>query len=356
MPQTINFGPAQKFLLEQLTRYGRILIPEPEISRWGYDGENQTTLADLPLGLQTVQSYRINYVGEGEDFNEDVTEVPLATYGISGTEIGSKFAILGAKWSYMELETARVAAASGMGPNVNIVGSKRYALRRGLQQWMHKRAVFGDWKTAFQGILNPQDPRIQIEYIAPTADDNPFRVDLDGISRAQAVYDFISLKASQMREETYLTVNGSMRAIGSESFNHLLNHRFTDGTVNGTAKQVLRGTDLGDAQIREFSIVNEASGKNYKKMAGALANRNTAGNVVIKRPPGVTDVVIDDQTQILLIFSGSANTMRRRYMPITMIPPERNLLTWTQIALCGTSEVEAPQPDYVRMYLIQKPS
>ncbi len=370
MPQTLNISANDRFLREQLTQYGKIIVPEPEVSLWGYDGLFQTTSADLPLGLQAVQSYRINYIGEATDFNEQVTEIPLATFGVSGTQIGAKFAILGSKWTFMELETARTAAASGMGPKINIVGSYRYALRRGLRSWMHKRVLFGDPGTNFQGILNPGDKRITVRVV--DKDDGPFAGydwndaktklildDNERIEAAQRIYDYFSGLASQIRDETYLTVGGSMDCITSEPVNFLLNTRFTDGSGQGTAKQVLMGTNLGNAQVRNFNIVNEAKGKNFIKLSGfPQVSMDDPGTDSTSRVEGVKVAghIVRDTDQLMLIYSGAANTMRRRYFPITMMPPERIQLEWTQIGLCGTSEVEFPQPDYVQLIIFRTES
>lgn len=326
---------AGKFLTESLTRYETKLTETVYPELWGYEGMYHSAIADLPLGTLKFSTARIDYTGRAANYGGKATTLPLANFGVNMDEYKCQVGVLAADWAWQELRTEEAAAKNPYLPRTNVVESYRKALERGLREWMHIKAVYGDPSIGFTGMLN--NPYVEVVEVAAGSNG----VTASGATAATA-YEWFRSQLSAFRKSTKLTASITV-AMCSEDVRAALQRRFADNSNDGTPYQMLTSrTD--DPQVRSLITLNELSGDVVRDPD--MGNMTSIG--------GVSLAPTDD-----LILFGSAdleNNMKRHYADIDTMAPFTldDGLTYRQIGLCATSEMIIENPFRVRLYVLKK--
>lgn len=332
MPVSREIVQAGRFLREALTKH-ETTVDEPIYPElWGYEGQYHSAVADLPFGCRGMTNTRVDYVGRAVNYGGKATAIPLANFGIEMDEYKCVVGALAADWTWDELRAEEMARLNPYLPRVDVVSAYRTAMERGLREWMHLKAVFGDPTIGFNGLLT-----------------NPF-VDVISVSNANngvtgtlatpaTAYDWFITEASNFRKTSKLTSQATA-ILTSEDVNLRLNKRFTDGSNDGNPRQLLLGGSA--SQFSSIQVVNEMAGESVI---------NDGGRTTIN---GVTITSTDD---LVLMFDAnvSVNMVRHfadiDYLPVGLLDDQ---MSYRQIGLCATSEVIFRQPFKARLYVLKK--
>lgn len=332
MPVAREVTLAGKFLKESLVKY-ETTVDEPVYPElWGYEGQYHSAIADLPYGSRGMMNARVDYTGTAVNYGGKATSIPLANYGIEMDEYKTLIGVLAADWTWQELRSEEMSRQNPYLPRVDVISAYRRALDRGLQEWMHQRAVFGDVTAGFNGLIT-----------------NPF-VDVISVSAAQngvtsptatsaSTYDWFIREASDFRKTSKLT-SSATAILTSEDVNLAVSKRFTDGSSDGSPRRALTSGEA--AQFTTIAAVNEMTG-------ASVINEGKRTSI-----NGVTIAATDD---LLLMFDANVQVnMVRHFADIDYLPPGvlDDQLTFRQIGMCATSEVIFKQPFKARLYVLKK--
>ena len=313
MPETIVL---QKWLQNQLTTYEPKMIETVYPQYWGYEGKYHSAVGDLPLGVDQIVTSRLDYVGSAVNYGGKATTIPLANYGIGSSSIKTAIGILAADWSMFELEKEKVATEnSGLLQLKGIVKNYRAAIERGLREWMHLKAVFGDVELAMSGLLNNRDVPIISEAAA-----------LNSLS-ASILYDWCLTRLNAFKEQNMLTTNDQVSVLCSSRLSLAISRRFTD-TGDGSPINLIR------------------------TLIGSLTELNELSAPLLERF-GITTV--GTNLDMVVFYNNDPDVLDRRFSPIVVTAP--NLLddqvSFRCVGYCATSEVRVKQP--LRMQYITYP-
>lgn len=306
----------QKWLQAQLTQYEPKLIETVYPEYWGFEGKHHNAVGDLPLGIDQIVSSRMDFVGTAVNYGGKATTIPLANYGIEASSIKTAVGILAADWSIFELAKEKVASEnSGLLQTKGIVSTYRTAVERGLREWMHLKAVFGDPSLLMSGLLSNKSVPIISEAVALNA------------LTASALYDWFLTRLNAFKEQNMLTTNDQVSVLCSSRLSLALSRRFTD-TGDGSPMSLLRG------------------------LIGSLIELNELSAPLLERF-GVTTLA--SNLDMVVFYNNQPDVLDRRFYPIEITKP--NLLddqvSFRCVGYCATSEVRVKQP--LRMQYITYP-
>lgn len=334
MPVAQEVVLAGKFLRESLIQY-EATVDEPIYPElWAYEGQYHNAVADLRLGAQGFNSARMDYTGRAVNYGGKATTIPLANYGIEMDSYKTIKGILAADWTWEELRAQEMAQTNPYLPVSNVVQNYRNAVDRGLREWMHIRAIFGDPAASFNGLLtNPF-----VEVIAVSAGANG--ITGTGATAATA-YDWLLQEASNFRKDSRLT-SSATAVLTSEDVALRLSRRFVDVASAGTPMDML--TAGASAQFAGIFRVNE--------MSGAIVRDPQMGNRT-----SINGVTINATDDLLLMFDANVavNMVRHfadiEYLPVGLLDSQ---MEYRLIGVCATSEVIYKQPFKCRLYVLRK--
>jgi len=331
MPVSEEVILAGKFLNEALTRYETEITEPVYPEYWAYEGKYHYATADLPFGARKIANARVDYTGKAVNYGGKAKDLPLANFGMNMDEYGTVVGILAAEWDWQELRAEEMGRSNQYLPQKRTVQSYRMALEKGLREWMHKKAVFGDESIGFNGLLtNPYVETVEVVAGAngltgPGAD-------------ADSAYDFMLTETSDFRKDSKLTTQATA-VLTSEDVNLSLCRRFTDNN-DGNPKRLLTSGDA--TQVRTINAVNEMDGS----IVNDEGDRTT-----------INGVAVAPDADLLLMFDAAVrNNMIRHYADIETLPPGLldDQMTYRQVGLCATSEAIFKQPFRARLYVLNK--
>lgn len=313
MPETIVL---QKWLGAQLIEHEPKVIETVYPEYWGFEGKHHKAIGNLPLGLQEIVTTRQNFVGTAVNYGGKATTIPLANFGIGSQKNKTAVGILAADWSIFELEQEKIAKQHpGLLQTTDLVQNYRKAIEKGLREWMHLKAVFGDTALQMSGLLTGREVPIIAE-----------AQNLNNLSAA-ALYDWFLTRLAIFKEQNMLTTNEQVSVLMNTRLNLALSRRFTD-TGDGSPMQLLR--DL----VANMTEINELSAPLLERF-------------------GVTSP--GSNLDMLVLYDNQEDVLDRRYFPIEVSKP--NLLddqvSFRCVGYCATSEVRIKQP--MRMQYITYP-
>jgi hypothetical protein len=326
---------AGKFLTESLAEYETQITETVYPEYWAEEGQYHSARADLPFGALKYTTARMDYTGRAANFGGKATTIPLANFGINMDEYKCLVGVLAAEWDWQQLRAEEQAQRNQFLPQTNIVESYRKALEKGLREWMHIRAVYGDPTIGFTGLLN--NPFVEVISIAAGA---------NGVTgpaaTAATAYEFFRSQLSAFRKDSRLTAEATI-ALVDEDIRSALQRRFADNSNDGTPEQILAGR-TSSPMLQAIRTVNE--------LAGDVVNAADMGNLTTIG--GVTIAATDDL--MLLTENSGEDAIIRHYAPIETLPPGLldDQLTFRQVGMCATSEVIYTQPFRARLLVLKK--
>jgi hypothetical protein len=191
-----------------------------------------------------------------------------------------------------------------------LIKEYRAAIERGLREWMHLKAVFGDVSLDMSGLLSSKEVPIIAEAQALNA------------LPAAALYDWFLTRLATFKEQNMLTTNGQISVLLNTRLALALSRRFTD-TGDGSPMRLLSGL------IANMTEVNELSGPLLERFG-------------VTAPAANLDMIV--------FYNNQSNVLDRRFFPIEITPP--NLLddqvSFRCVGYCATSEVRFKQPMQVQ--------
>lgn len=316
---------AGKFLEQSLVKYETTLLETEYPEYWGYEGRYHNAIGDLPFGAKKIVSGRIDHTGKAVNYGGKATTIPLANFGINLDEYKTCIGILGAEWTWTELEEQRMAEQNSYLPRVSVIQEYTRALDKGLREWMHYKTVFGDADLGITGLIN--NPFVEVV-------DVNFASFL-GLTDPNAIYDFFRNQASSFRQDSKLTVDAT-RVITSEQVRLQLTRRFTDGSADGTPMQMLLRNNEAPS-LSAFDVVNEMSSAGLRE--GGLIT-GASGN----------------DREWMMFYEASPDNMIRHFADIEYLPVYTNNggLTYNLVGVCATSDVIFNRPYRARVYRFAK--
>jgi hypothetical protein len=325
MPVSQEVVLAGKFLEQSLVKYETQLIDTQYPEYWGYDGRYHNAIGDLPFGAKKIAMGRIDHTGQAVNYGGKATTIPLANFGINMDEYKTVTGVLAAEWDWTQLRAQEMAQTNTYLPYTNVVAEYTAALEKGLREWMHYKAVFGDSSLGMSGLINNAFVEvIDVNYAT-----------FLGLTDPNAIYDFFRVQASDFRKSSKLTVEAT-RVLSSEDVRVHMTRRFTDGSADGTPMQMLlRNNEM--PSISAFDVVNEMSSDGLRE--GGL----------------ITGASSNDREWMLFYEASEDNMIRHfaniEYLPVRLLDDN---MTYRLTGLCATSEVIYKRPYRARLYRFAK--
>lgn len=317
---------AGKFLTESLTKYDLKLIDTEYPEYWAADGRYHNAIADLPFGVKQYTQGRVDYTGRAVNYGGKATTMPLANFGIQMDGYKCMTGVLAADWTWEELRAEEASQGNAFMPTVNVIQSYNEALTRGLREWMHIRAVFGDPSQGFAGLLT--NPYVDVEDV----DAATF---LGAAVTAAGAYDFFRTELSEFRQTSRLTsqITG---VLTSEAVQLKLTARYGDGSSDGTPLGTLLGGGAARSPVlQQFDVINEAS-----VSSSLIAD--------FELPAALSGA----GREWALFYELSPDNMVRHYADMDFSEPFMldDGMTFRRIGLCATSEVIYTRPYRAKLY------
>lgn len=152
---------------------------------WGITGEiiPMTPAADL-VAMEKIYAEYTSEAGQAKIYAEKSQDIPLVSTGSTEDNYKIFTAALGARWTFIELEQARIM------PMKDLVMRRTMAVQRGLDEKCHRMAIFGD--TVHKGLLN----QTTVPQISPSLD-----LDAPGTTSADLI-DFFAMIFGTMEDST----------------------------------------------------------------------------------------------------------------------------------------------------------
>ena len=322
MDQIVQAG---KFLKEQLR------LVEPELTKtvypglWGFEGQYHTVKPGLGFGVNSIVSTRIDTVGKAVNLGGAATDIPLANFGIDSDTWKTVMGVLGAEWTWMDLEKQIAAENSGTLNAVNVVQEHSQALEFGLRQWVHERTLFGDPNDAgFTGLFNNAD----VETVVLT--DNLYALS------ARDLHIYIKGLIKNFKKTALLTAVPSDMLVNSDLFDKLTNpiSSSAGGGSEATPFEYLTNASKG-ANLRRISEVNELSNPFLVQYGRIAANANQ---------------------DMFMLYENTADTLYKHFSGIynTPVALKDDGITYRTTGFAKVSEVVVKTPLRVRYYLYPK--
>lgn len=316
---------AGKFLKEQLR------LVEPEITRtvypqlWGFEGQYHSVKPGLSFGVNNIVSTRIDSVGKAVNFGGKATDIPLANFGIASDSWNTKACVLGAEWSWTELEQQKAAENSGTLGAVNVVQEYALALEKGVREWVHERSLFGDPNdTSFTGLFNNSD----VETVVIT--DNLYALS------PRDLHLYIKNLIKDFKKAAKLTATASDMLTSPDLFDALTDPiaQSAGGGGEATPFELLTDPKKG-SNLRRINEVNEltyASLVEYGRIASG-ANQD-----------------------MLMLYDNSPETLYKHFSGVYKTPTnlKDDGITYRTTGFAKVSEVVVKTPFRVRYYLYPK--
>jgi hypothetical protein len=335
MPLPNELALAGKFVTEALARYDREVDDPIYPEYWAYEGQYHQAIADLNFGTQDLIRSRTDFTGRAVNYGGKATSIPLANFGISQDRYKTSVGILACEWTWQELRAEEQAQNNEYMSNIDVVNTYRNALEKGLREWMHYKAVYGEVTTAgnFGGLLTSP----WLEVISVTAANN-------GITgtgaTAQTAYDWIRQEQISFAKDTKLTGMGTAILTDVDARGALL-RRFTDGSNAGTAMDLITGPN---GLVRSVTALNEFAGDAVRD--AELGNRTTINSVAVAANADL----------LLMVDADVQNNLKRHFADIDYMDvysPDGGL-TYRQVGMCATSEIIIAKPFAARLYVLNK--
>jgi hypothetical protein len=307
-----------KFLEEELREYEPTILKTVYPELWGYEGLRFPTMGNLALGLRSIMHARMDHVGRAVNYGGKATSIPLVNFGITMEESKTIVGVLGAEWTYFDLEAERTAKKfPQLLQQRNLVQEYRNALERGLREWMHIKSWAGDAQAGIAGFFSNPDVTVINE-----------TQNLYTMTPGQLHNWWIDLLTSY-RMSNRLTAEASSVLI-SEPLRAAMTRRFGDGSSDGTPLKMVR-----DELLTNVNVVNELSSA-YLEEFGVVA-------------PGTNK-------DLIILYENQPSVLDRRYYPIEVTAPGLldDQLTYRVVGFCATSEARIKQPMRVKYILHPK--
>jgi hypothetical protein len=336
---------AQKFLSESLQEYEPQITDTVYPEYWAYEGKHHSARSGLAFGVQGFTTSRRDFTGKAVNYGGKATTIPLANFGMTMDRYKTVKGILAADWTWEELRQEEVANSNPYQENINLVASYREALERGLRQWMHYRAIFGDGSLAFTGLIN--NPYVEVIDVASAA--NPLTGSAaGGASGADNAYEWFRVETANFKKASKLTSELTM-AMTSSDVRSALNRRFTNNSSDGTPYNLLT-TGGGSPTLASVIELNEFDGSEVRNPD--VGNLSTINGVTLPGVAGSATSAFD----LLLMCDATGNDIQRRFHDIETMQPFMldDGMTYRQIGICATSEVIFPQPFRARLFILRK--
>jgi hypothetical protein len=339
MPIDDQILQAGKFLKESLIQHETQITETIYPEYWGYDGLYHQAVADLRFGTQGFTTARMNYTGRAANYGGKATTIPLANYGVEMDEYKTVVGVLGAEWDWQQLQAEEASQLNPYLPRTNVVASYRRALERGLREWMHLRAVFGDSTIGFTGLIN--NPFVEVINVA--SGNNPFAA---ATPSADAIYNWFRVETSKFRKDSKLTGDLTV-AMVSEDISAGLDLRFTDGSGDGTPRSLLTSRQTSP-MLRTIQVLNEFS--------GSAVRDPEIGNIRGTAALGGQNLNDDNFDIVMMLQASVEDNVMRHFHDIETMAPKLldDCLTYRQIGMCATSEMIFKQPFRARTYILRK--
>jgi hypothetical protein len=317
---------AGKFLKEQL------ILVEPEIIRtvypqlWGFEGKYHTVKSGLGFGVNNIVSTRIDSVGKAVNFGGKAIDIPLANFGIDSDSWKTIMGVLGAEWSWTELEQQKAAENSGTLGAVNVVQEYSNALERGIRQWVHERTLFGDpADNSFTGLFNNSD----VETIVLT--DNLYSLS------PRDLHLYIKNIIKNFEKTSKLTASASDMLVNVDLFDNLTNpisQSAGGGGGEATPYELLTDSKKG-VSLRQINRVNELTYASLVEYGRITASANQ---------------------DMFMLYDNSAETLYKHFSGVYKTPAalKDDGMTYRTTGFAKTSEVVVKMPFRVRYYLYPK--
>lgn len=290
----------------------QLILTEPKMIEtvypeyWGFEGRFHNAIGNLPLGVENIISPRMDFVGTAVNYGGRANTIPLANFGITKSETKTAVGILGAEWTIFELAKEMVAMQhQELLQSQDLVATYRKAVERGLREWMHLKAVFGDPNLNMAGLLSDTTvPKITeaqaLNAMAPAA-----------------LYEWFITRLTAFKEQNLLTTNQQV--------------------------SVLVSSRLALAMIRRFSDTGSTPMKELTGMLGSVTELNELSAPLLEQF-GVTPAGAN--TDLVVFYENNPDVLDRRFFPIKMTDPRPldDCVSIRIVGYCATSEVRWKQP------------
>ena len=332
---------AGKYVREALTRYEAEVDDPVYPEYWAYEGQYHQAVGDLSFGEVDIAKSRIDFTGRAIDYEGKGTVIPLANYGISQDKYKTVTGVLAAEWTWRELRAEETSRGNEYMTNIDTVATYRSGLEKGLREWMHYKAIFGEQigTDSFGGLLT--NPFLEVINV-PVADNGITGTGAD----ADSAYDWFLQETTNFAKASKLTAEGTA-IITDIDVMAGLRKRFANNTSDGTALGLITGrtgNSSDSALVRTVNRVNEFSGDAVRDPE--IGNRTTLGGVPVAA----------DADLLLMLDADVQNNLKRHFADVQVMPvytPDGGL-TYRQVGMCATSEVILSKPFCARLYVLNK--
>lgn len=332
---------AGKYITEALNRYEAQVDDPVYPEYWAYEGQYHQAIGDLSFGEIDIVKSRLDFTGRAVDYQGKGTVLPLANYGISQDKYKTVTGVLAAEWTWRELRAEEQSRNNEYMTNIDTVATYRRSLDKGLREWMHYKAIFGEsvGSDNFGGLLT--NPYLEVINI-PAAQNG-----ITGTSAtAETAYDWFLAETTAFAKASKLTAEGTA-VLTSIDVMSALRKRFASNTSDGTALGLITGrtgNSTDSALVRTVNRVNEFSGEAVRDPE--IGNRTALGGVNVAANADL----------LMMVDADVQNNLQRHFADVqTMAPytPDGGM-TYRQIGMCATSEVMLLKPFAARLYVLNK--
>lgn len=192
----LNFTSLGKFLTGELALYDPSFIDIVEDDLWMAAGFNVPSVGDLPFGIEEINGYRREFIGEASTYDGRSYDIPLVDAGIAGSKIKAIMVVAGAEWSMADVQRNQLARQIQMLPDFNLVDAKMEAVNISINRRIHRLGLVGMPTIGFYGMFNAT----AINTIDQTA------TNVYGLTPAQ-LYDWMKTVIAQFKVSSKLNYN-----------------------------------------------------------------------------------------------------------------------------------------------------
>ncbi|MEM9541761.1 MAG: major capsid family protein [Cyanobacteria bacterium P01_E01_bin.42] len=308
---------AGTFLTRQLEQLLPKLYEKKYPNLWAAKGEYLPATGDLEEGAETVVAEVLSSVGEAKILSPDSDDIPMVQVGLEEDKFKAFCIVIGFQYSVPELKKAAKAGRL-------IRTTRMNASNRAMQEKVHKLAVFGSAKHGASGFFNnPHVPVIDSTYNAA-----------DPATTAQDHIDFISDVITSVQSGSNLTEgiatigvpiklhNIWRKALIPGTSDTVLDHvldTFGDPRTNGTLRQIVPLNETQSSLLEKHGVHAQGTDKDR-----------------------------------LIFAPADPEAISRKFYPAIYMEPQLQLLNWTTIGYCGTTETICEYPLSMRYVDIPK--
>lgn len=148
---TLNLG---KFLSGELALYDKQFVDIIDDDLWGARGENIPSRGDLPFGVEEVNSYRREFIGEAAVYDGRSYDIPLVDQTVAGMKSKAVLVVAGAEWSVSDINRTQLQSQVQILPQYSLTEAKMEAVNTSINRRIHKLTLAGMPSIGMYGMFN----------------------------------------------------------------------------------------------------------------------------------------------------------------------------------------------------------